>query len=100
MKSNFDKFGIHKILNSFNKYRYSSNNMNTCYSLGKFNKSKIKQKQKQFDLSLIKPRKIIIEYQLTNDCGIEKENKYMGHNNYMGVYFNPFNYSFNPKNRT
>ena len=81
MKSNFDKFGIHKILNSFNK-------------------SKIKQKQKQFDLSLIKPRKIIIEYQLTNDCCIKKENKNMGHNNYMGVSFNPFNYSFNPKNRT
>ena len=92
------KSGIHKISNSFNKYRYGSKNMNSCYSLGKFNKSKTKQKQ--IDLPFIKPRKIIIEYQLTNDCGIKKENKNMGHNNYMGVSFNPFNYSFNPKNRT
>lgn len=95
-KPKYDKFGIRKISNSFKKYRYGTN-LNTCYSLKGINKSK--KKVKELDLPFIKPRKIIIEYQLANDCGVEKEDKNKGHNNYMGVSFNPFNYSINPKNR-
>lgn len=94
--TNFDKFGIHKTSNSFNKYRYGLNK-NSYESFRKFNKSQ--KRQKELNLPFIKPRKIIIEYQLINDCGIEKENKNIGHNNYMGASFNPYNYSSNPKNR-
>ena len=55
-------------------------------------------KRKELNLPIIKPRKIIIECQLTNNAGID--NKNVGHNNHMGESFNPFNYDFAPKNRT
>ena len=49
---------------------------------------------------VIRPRRIIIEYQLTNNAGISKKNKNFGHNFFMGSNFNPQNYYVNSKNRT
>ena len=49
---------------------------------------------------MIRPRKILIEYNLVNNAGIEKEGKNLGHNGYMGAAFNPYNYSCSTKNRT
>ena len=89
------KFRINKYSNSLTKKK--NKNINTFYSLRGFNRSK--NKSKDVDLPFIKPRKIIIEYYLTNDAGIESKNKNIGHNNYMGGSFNPSNYSVNPKNR-
>ncbi len=57
------------------------------------------KEEDQIDYPIIKPRKIVIEYHLINDANIKKENKNIGHNNYMGSSFNPFNYTFTPKNR-
>lgn len=84
MKWSVNKFGIGPFSKSFNKNR----------RINKFQKLK-----KESELPFIKPRKIIIEYHLTNDAGVGKENKKYGHNNYMGPSYNPFNYSFTPKNR-
>ena len=83
----------HSIEKFTNKNCFNKNNRYN--SLKKINKTK----DKEVSLPFIKPRKIIIEYHLTNDAGIEKINKNYGHNNYMGASFNPFNYSCNPKNR-
>ena len=66
------------------------------FSLRKFKESNKNSREK---FPMIKPRKIIIEYHLVNDCGIGKENKNMGHNTYMGGTYNPFNYYSAPKNR-
>ena len=70
--------------------------INNPFSLRKFKKSNKNSREK---FPIIKPRKIIIEYYLTNDCGIGKENKNMGHNSYMGGAYNPYNYYSAPKNR-
>ncbi len=88
----FSKFKIHKYQNSLNK----RHKVNKSFAIKDFNKSKIKKK---LDLPFIKPRKIIIEYNLTNDAGIDADKKNLGHNNFMGSSFNPFNYTVNPKNR-
>ena len=66
------------------------------FSLRKFKESNKNSREK---FPMIKPRKIIIEYHLINDCGIGKENKNMGHNTYMGGTYNPFNYYSAQKNR-
>ena len=66
------------------------------FSLRKFKESNKNSREK---FPMIKPRKIIIEYHLVNDCGIGKENKNMGHNAYMGGTYNPFNYYSAQKNR-
>ena len=92
-KSDINKFGIGKISKSFNK----NYNINTCHNLRSFNN--LKKTRKESDLPMIKPRKIIIEYNLVNDAGIEKEGKNFGHNSYMGSSFNPYNYSVASKNR-
>ena len=76
----------------------NKNNKNISYSVKKF-KRKI-EKNNKMDLPIIKPRRIIIEYQLTNDAGINEENKILGHNDFMGSSFNPLNYYVNSKNRT
>ena len=83
---------------SKDKFGCSGYNKNISYSLKKFRK-KLKL-NKKMDLPFIKPRKIIIEYQLTNAAGIMEENKNIGHNHFMGSYYNPENYFVNPKNRT
>jgi hypothetical protein len=70
-----------------------------CYSVRKFRK-KLEIEKKVNYLPFIRPRQIIIEYQLTNDAGISKKNKNLGHNNYMGSFYNPQNYFVNSKNRT
>ncbi len=69
------------------------------YSLRKFKKLK---KNKKMSLPFIKPREIIIEYQLTNGSGANQDNKNLGHNGYgyMGASFNPQNYTVTSKNRT
>jgi len=72
---------------------------NMCYSVRKFRK-KLEIDKKVNYLPFIRPRQIIIEYQLTNDAGISKKNKNLGHNNYMGSFYNPQNYFVNSKNRT
>ena len=90
---NINKYGIGPFSQSFN----TNKSINTCYSLRKINK--FQNTNQESKLPLIKPRKIIIEYNLTNDAGVGKENKKYGHNNYMGPSYNPFNYSFTPKNR-
>ena len=92
--SDANKFGVKKISKSFNK----NYNINTVYNLRKVNK--FKKSIKESDLPMIRPRKIIIEYNLVNSAGIEKEGKNLGHNSYMGAVFNPYNYSFATKNRT
>ena len=74
------------------------NNKNISHSIRKF-KNKL-EKTKSVNLPMIKPRRIIIEYQLTNDAGISKKNKNLGHNFFMGQSFNPQNYYVNSKNRT
>ena len=83
---------------SKDKFGCSGYNKNISYSLKKFRKKL--NLNKKMDLPLIKPRKIIIEYQLTNAAGIMEENKNIGHNHFMGSYYNPENYFVNPKNRT
>lgn len=93
MKWNINKFGIGPFSKSFNKNK----SINTCYSLRKINK--FQKSSKESELPMIKPRKIIIQYHLTNDAGVENENKKYGHNNYMGPSYNPYNYAFTPKNR-
>ena len=70
--------------------------INNPFSLRKFKKSNKNSREK---FLIIKPRKIIIEYHLTNCCGIGKENKNMGHNSYMGGTYYPYNYYSAPKNR-
>ncbi len=92
--SDDNKFGVKKISKSFNK----NYNINTAYNLKRVNK--FKKSIKKSDLPMIRPRKIIIEYNLVNSAGIEKEGKNLGHNSYMGAAFNPYNYSFATKNRT
>ena len=74
------------------------NKKKTYHSLQKYN-NKNKPIDKEVNLPLIRLRPIIIEYQLTNGAGVENINKNKGHNNYMGVSYNPYNYSINPKNR-
>ena len=76
----------------------SKNNKNISYSVKKFKRKM--EKNKKIDLPIIKPRRIIIEYQLTNDAGITEENKNLGHNEFMGTSFNPLNYYVKSKNRT
>ena len=70
--------------------------INNPFSLRKIKESNKSSREK---FPMIKPRKIIIEYHLINDCGIGKENKNMGHNSYMGGTYNPYNYYSVPKNR-
>lgn len=70
--------------------------INNPFSLRKIKENNKNSREK---FPMIKPRKIIIEYYLTNDCGIGKENKNMGHNSYMGGTYNPYNYYSVPKNR-
>jgi len=70
--------------------------INNPFSLRKFKESNKNSREK---FPMIKPRKIIIEYHLINDCGIGKENKNIGHNSYMGGTYNPYNYYSAPKNR-
>ena len=84
--------------NSFRKKIF--NGTNISYSLRKFNK-KLK-KNKEMNLPLIKPREILIEYQLTNGSGFNLDNKNLGHNGhgYMGGLYNPYNYTVTSKNRT
>lgn len=90
MGTSFNYFGKKNLDNSFKK-------KHSHYLLRKFNQSKMNEKE--INYPLIKPRKIVIEYHLTNDAGVEKQNKNFGHNNYMGDSFNPSNYSLVPKNR-
>ena len=71
-------------------------NINNPFSLRKFKESNKNSREK---FPMIKPRKIIIEYHLVNDCGVGKENKNIGHNSYMGGTYNPYNYYSAPKNR-
>jgi hypothetical protein len=71
-------------------------NINNPFSLRKFKESNKNSREK---FPMIKPRKIIIEYHLINDCGVGKENKNIGHNSYMGGTYNPYNYYSAPKNR-
>lgn len=90
---------ISNISNNRKKISLSLNkriNINNPFSLRKFKESNKNKKEK---FPMIKPRKIIIEYHLINDCGIGKENKSIGHNAYMGGTYNPFNYYSVPKNR-
>ena len=89
-----NKFGVKNISKSFNK----NYNTNTVYNLRRVNK--FKKSTKESDLPMIRPRKILIEYNLVNNAGIEKEGKNLGHNGYMGAAFNPYNYSCSTKNRT
>lgn len=91
MGINYNYFGRNNFLRTFNT-------KNKYYSLKTFNK-KLTKEEDQIDYPIIKPRKIVIEYHLINDANIKKENKNIGHNNYMGSSFNPFNYTFTPKNR-
>ena len=78
---------------SLNKKK-NRNTLNTLYNLRKFKSNEFK------DLPMIKPRKIIIETHLVNDCGVDKEDKRFGHNSYMGGSYNPFNYYTTTRNRT
>ena len=73
-------------------------NKNISYSIRKYKKKL--EKNKMMNLPVIRPRRIIIEYQLTNNAGINKKNKNLGHNFFMGSSFNPQNYFVNSKNRT
>lgn len=93
-KKNFRSFSINK--NNSRKNFYQTN---MSYSLRKFKKLK---KNKKMSLPFIKPREIIIEYQLTNGSGANQDNKNLGHNGYgyMGASFNPQNYTVTSKNRT
>jgi glutamyl/glutaminyl-tRNA synthetase len=90
-----DKNIIKNRLLSKDKKTYKKN---MCFSVRKFRKKL--DIDKKLNLPFIKPREIIIEYQLTNDAGISKENKNLGHNHYMGSFYNPQNYFVNSKNRT
>ena len=83
---------------NMNKNLIFPRNKNISFSIRKY-KNKFK-KNKNIDLPAIKPRRIIIEYQLTNDAGISKKDKNIGHNFFMGSSFNPQNYDVNSKNRT
>ena len=83
---------------SKDKFGCKGKNKNISVNLKKFRKKL--DLNKKIELPVIKPRKIIIEYQLTNDAGIMEENKHLGHNHFMGSYYNPQNYFVNPKNRT
>ena len=94
-KFNMGKYNIRNIILSKDKNIY---NKNLSYSVKKYRKKL--DLSKKMSLPFIKPRQIIIEYQLTNDAGISKDNKKIGHNNYMGSFYNPQNYFVNPKNRT
>ena len=84
--------------NNFRKKIF--NGTSISYSLRKYNK-KLK-KNKEMNLPFIKPREILIEYQLTNGSGFNLGNKNLGHNGhgYMGDSFNPHNYTLTSKNRT
>ena len=84
------QYDIGRYTNSFNKKKM-------YHSLQKYNKKKTNSKEVNFPV--IKPRKIIIEYYLTNGSGVANLNKNIGHNHYMGSSYNPYNYFINPKNR-
>lgn len=86
-----------KINYSIGKYSNSFNKKNRYISLKHYNRNKIDNKE--VSLPFIKPRKVIIEYNLTNDAGVEDINKNFGHNNYMGISYDPYNYSIKSKNR-
>jgi len=73
-------------------------NKNISYSIRRY-KTKL-EKNKNMNLPVIKPRRIIIDYQLTNNAGISEKNKNLGHNFFMGSNFNPQNYYVHSKNRT
>ena len=90
--SNFKNNKIKTIPNSLNKH----NNRNCFYTPKNFNKTNLMNK---ISLPIISPRKIIINTFLYNNSGVEIENRRFGHNNYMGVSFNPYNYYSVPKNR-
>lgn len=73
-------------------------NVNSFYSLR--NRCKINEKAKSKEsFPPINPRKIIIGIHLANSCGVEDGYKNLGHNNYMGSSFDPYNYAVVPKNR-
>ena len=89
------KFRINKIKNihtSLNKRK----NINSFYESKDINKTNIRRK---INLPIINPRKIIINTFLYNNSGVEGENKRFGHNSYMGVSYNPYNYYAATKNR-
>ena len=89
-----NKFGL-------DKKKVKGYNKNISFSVRKFRKKFEENKKLNLPLiPFIKPREIIIEYQLTNDAGISKNKKNMGHNFFMGSFYNPQNYFVNPKNRT
>ena len=94
-KFDINKNKIRNILLSKDK---NIHNKNLSYSVKKFRK-KLDLNEK-VNLPFLKPRQIIIEYRLTNDAGIAGENKKLGHNRYMGSFYNPQNYFVNSKNRT
>ena len=75
-------------------------NNNISYSIRKYKNKLEKNRTMNLNLPVIRPRRIIIEYQLTNNAGISKKNKNFGHNFFMGSNFNPQNYYVNSKNRT
>jgi len=72
-KNNFRSFSINK--NNSRKNFYQTN---MSYSLRKFKKLK---KNKKMSLPFIKPREIIIEYQLTNGSGANQDNKNLERSN-------------------
>ena len=88
----------HRFNNDISKYTNLYNKKKTYHSYQKYNKNKTNSKETNFPV--IKPRKIIIEYHLTNGAGVANIKKNIGHNHYMGSSFNPYNYFINPKNRT
>ena len=90
-KNNKKKMLLPKGRNIYNK--------NISYSLRKFRK-KYEYDKKMMDLPFIRPRKIIIDYQLTNDAGVREDKKNIGHNFYMGSSYNPQNFFVDSKNRT
>ena len=83
--------------NNVGKYTNSINKKKIYHSLEKHKSNKTISKE--INLPLIRPRKIMIEYYLSNGAGVENINKNKGHNNYMGSSFDPSNYSIKPKNR-
>ena len=94
-KSNIlSKFNINNRMNRFPLSLNKNKNLNTFHSLRNIKSNKI------YNFPIIKPRKIIIETQLINNCGVGNEEKRVGHNSYMGGSYNPFNYYSTPRNRT
>ena len=81
-------------MNRFPLSLNKNKNLNTFHSLRNIKSNKI------YNFPIIKPRKIIIETQLINNCGVGNEEKRVGHNSYMGGSYNPFNYYSTPRNRT